>query len=78
MRRPRAGLRLAAGRHANVPVMRLIPLCLILSSALAAQQPTPPAEKPQTGTVKVDPADLPVSLDRIQRALAKLDHRIVP
>jgi hypothetical protein len=50
--------------------MRLLPLCLILSSALAAQQPTPPAEKPQTGTVKVDPADLPVSLDRIQRALA--------
>ena len=50
--------------------MRLIPLCLILSSALAAQQPQPPAEKAQTGTVKVDPADLPVSLDRIQRALA--------
>jgi hypothetical protein len=34
------------------------------------QQSTPSTEKPQSGTVKVDPADLPVSLDRIQRALA--------
>lgn len=50
--------------------MRLIHLCLILSWAMVPQQPTPPAEKPQTGTVTVDPADLPVSLDRIQRALA--------
>jgi hypothetical protein len=33
------------------------------------QQSTPSTEKPQT--VKVDPNDLPVSLDRIQRALAR-------
>jgi hypothetical protein len=44
--------------------------------ALVQQTPPPPvqqskpAEKPPADPVKVDPADLPVSLDRIQRALA--------
>jgi len=49
--------------------MQLAHWCLIILWA-TAQQPTPSTEKPQAGTVKVDPADLPVSLDRIQRALA--------
>ena len=35
------------------------------------QQPKPTTETPQKSAAKVDPADLPVSLDRIQRALAK-------
>jgi hypothetical protein len=35
------------------------------------QQSTPPAQKPDTGPVMVAPDELPVSLDRIQRALAK-------
>lgn len=35
------------------------------------QQSTPPTQKPETGPVKVAPDELPVSLDRIQRALAK-------
>jgi hypothetical protein len=35
------------------------------------QQSTPSPQKPQAETPKVDPAVLPVSLDRIQRALAK-------
>jgi hypothetical protein len=56
--------------------MHLAPLFLILALASAtpsqsAQPPAPAQEKPQAGTVKVDPSDLPVSLDRIQRALAK-------
>ena len=36
----------------------------------AAQQATPPAEKLQPGKVTINPDDLPVSLERIQRALA--------
>jgi hypothetical protein len=58
--------------------------CLILLFA-ASQQPRPPApsstagpqkpaqqqEKPQTGGTTIRPEDLPVSLDRIQAALAK-------
>lgn len=47
---------------------------MALASATAsqsAQQPTPAQQRPEAGTVKVDPSDLPVSLDRIQRALAK-------
>jgi hypothetical protein len=66
--------------------MRHLYCCLIVSSILTApyavalagqapqsppQQPKPPADKPQAGTATVNPADLPVSLDRIQRALAK-------
>jgi hypothetical protein len=65
--------------------MQLAHCCLILlwasvppfASALQgaafqsqAQQSTSAQKKPQAGTVKIDPADLPVSLDRIQRALA--------
>ena len=34
------------------------------------QQSTPPTQKPEAGLVKVAPDELPVSLDRIQRALA--------
>jgi len=34
------------------------------------QQSTASPDKPQAGAAKVDPDDLPVSLDRIQRALA--------
>jgi len=36
----------------------------------APQQSTSPTQKPEAGTVKVAPDELPVSLDRIQRALA--------
>lgn len=58
--------------------MQLAFLCLILS-ALAAQPPqsvapTPaptPSSASAAGSATVDPEDLPVSLDRIQRALAK-------
>jgi hypothetical protein len=35
------------------------------------QQAAPPPQKPEPGAPKVDPADLPVSLDRIQKALSK-------
>lgn len=41
-------------------------LCI---AAFPAQKPTPPQEKP-AAAVKVDPNELPVSLDRIQKALA--------
>jgi hypothetical protein len=55
--------------------MTAVQLYLIVFALLAAQTPPPqskPSEqKPQAETSKVDPADLPVSLDRIQRALAK-------
>ena len=46
-------------------------LVLLLLSGPQAQPPqsTPPPEKPPSAA-KVDPDDLPVSLDRIQRALA--------
>lgn len=36
----------------------------------ATQKPTPPQEKLPAGAVKINPDDLSVSLDRIQRALA--------
>jgi len=57
--------------------MTLVQLGLIVFSVSLfvtpqAQPPQPkPAEKPPTTAAKVDPAVLPVSLDRIQRALAK-------
>ena len=57
--------------------MTLVQLGLIVFSVslfvtAQAQPPQPkPADKPPANTAKVDPADLPVSLDRIQRALAK-------
>ena len=35
------------------------------------QQSTPPTPKPEAGPVKLAPDELPVSLDRIQQALAK-------
>jgi hypothetical protein len=65
--------------------MRLVHTYLILLCALAltnapallaaapqvpAQQSASPQPKPQAGTVKIDPDKLPVSLERIQRALA--------
>jgi len=40
-------------------------------STQAPPQQPPAQQQPQVGQAKVDPADLPVSLDRIQRALAK-------
>lgn len=55
--------------------MQLVQCCLLVAVMAGAQaqppQATPPAEKPQAPAVKVDPDDLPVSLDRIQKALAK-------
>lgn len=55
--------------------MQLVQCCLLVVVTLWAQAPppqtTPPAQKPQTPAVTVDPDDLPVSLDRIQKALAK-------
>jgi hypothetical protein len=71
--------------RANVGIaMQLAHCCLVLMwaltvpNAIAAQSPvsaTPaqqssPTQKPQAGTVKINPGELPVSLDRIQRALA--------
>ena len=50
---------------------------VVLAQSPATPQPTPPPQqsqaqtKPQAEKLKVDPAALPVSLDRIQRALAK-------
>lgn len=40
-------------------------------AASPPHQPRPSTEKPQAGAAKIDPAALPVSLDRIQRALAR-------
>jgi hypothetical protein len=57
--------------------MTLIQPGLILFALLPAvaqthpPQSTPAPARPPAQAVKVDPADLPVSLDRIQRALAK-------
>jgi hypothetical protein len=52
-----------------------MPAALALALALGAgpQQPaaTPAASPPQTAAAPASPDDLPVSLDRIQRALAK-------
>ena len=45
-------------------------LVLLLIALPAFQQATPPPQQPQQEAPKVDPDDLPVSLDRIQRALA--------
>jgi hypothetical protein len=49
--------------------------CALAAAPFAATQTAPQqstsAQKSQAGTAKVDPDDLPVSLDRIQRALAK-------
>ena len=56
--------------------MSLHHVCLILALAWttsqppAAQKPATPQEKPAPAAVTVDPKDLPVSLDRIQKALA--------
>jgi hypothetical protein len=52
----------------------LIAYCslIVLLTAAVPQQATPPAQqKPDTPAAKVDPAALPVSVERIQRALAK-------
>lgn len=55
--------------------MQLVQSCLLVAMMFGVQaqppQPTPPAGKPQAPAVKVDPDDLPVSLDRIQQALAR-------
>jgi hypothetical protein len=59
--------------------MQLVHWCFILALTLGPftlaqappQQSTASPQKPQAGAAKVDPDDLPVSLDRIQRALAK-------
>jgi hypothetical protein len=57
--------------------MQLAAVCLIAVWAslpqATAQKPAPPTpqEKPQAESVKIDPAALPVSIDRIQEALAK-------
>ena len=40
------------------------------TSQATAQKPTPTQEKPPASAAKINPDDLPVSLDRIQRALA--------
>ena len=50
----------------------LIACCslIVVLSAAAPQQATP-QQKPEAQTPKVDPAALPVSVERIQRALAK-------
>ena len=46
--------------------------CLIVMLAALPQQATPPPQqKPEAPVAKVDPAALPVSVERIQRALAK-------
>lgn len=55
--------------------MQLTSLCLILSASLApqgaAQKPVPPAtQQPAGPPAPVTAGDLPVSLDRIQQALA--------
>jgi hypothetical protein len=49
-----------------------IVLAFLLSTAQATPQQPKPADQPPAGAAKVDSADLPVSLDRIQRALAKM------
>ena len=46
-------------------------LALLFSAVQATPQQPKPGDTPQANAAKVDPADLPVSLDRIQRALAK-------
>ena len=64
--------------------MTLSSICLMLLVAVpvqtppssgsggpTAQKPAPAQEKPQPGTAKIRPEDLPVSLDRIQAALAR-------
>ena len=55
--------------------MVLAQCCLLVAVMVGFQaqppQAKPPAEKPQAPAVKVDPDDLPVSLDRIQKALAR-------
>jgi hypothetical protein len=55
--------------------MVFVQCCLLVAVMAGAQaqppQARPPAEKPQAPAVKVDPDDLPVSLDRIQKALAR-------
>lgn len=55
--------------------MVLVQCCLLVAVMIGIQAPPPqakpPAEKPQAPAVKVDPDDLPVSLDRIQKALAR-------
>ena len=55
--------------------MQLVQCCLLVAVMVGAQaqppQGKPSAEKPQPPAVKVDPDDLPVSLDRIQKALAR-------
>ena len=56
--------------------MQLVQCCVLVAVMAGIQQGQPPqgqppAEKPQAPAMKVDPDDLPVSLDRIQKALAK-------
>lgn len=64
--------------------MQVHSFCLILSLTVppatptvrptaqaTAQRPATQQEKPQTAKPKINPEDLPVSLDRIQAALAK-------
>jgi hypothetical protein len=55
--------------------MQLVQCCLLVAVMVGVQaqppQAKPPAEQPQTPAGKVDPDDLPVSFDRIQKALAR-------
>jgi hypothetical protein len=45
-------------------------LVILLVSPTLAQQSPPPQQGPEKPVVKINPDDLPVSLDRIQKALA--------
>ena len=51
----------------------LIAYCslIVVLAAAVPQQATAPQQKPEANPPKVDPAALPVSVERIQRALAK-------
>ena len=55
--------------------MVFVQCCLLVAVMMGVQaqppQAKPPSEKPQAPAVQVDPDDLPVSLDRIQKALAR-------
>ena len=46
-------------------------LIVMLSVAVPQQSTPPPSQKPDAPAAKIDPAALPVSVDRIQKALAK-------
>jgi hypothetical protein len=57
--------------HCLIVLMTWLPALPVTQAAGQAQQSVPAPQKPQTQPPKVDPEALPVSLDRIQRALAK-------